>query len=162
MQYILARECMQGLDSYCNEGMAWCKKSWLCKIALHSIVAHNGEKIIMFPISYQLTRNSILRQLHTLMIRSGVITGRPTSDSFFVPQLSNHWSPAHSANIWITPDWVITLSILPSPKSTTGTLFILYLESSKSMVRNEFDPCKGRNGAHRKDPEISETCMLKR
>lgn len=102
-------------------------------------------------------QNSNLRLVHTLMIWSGVTRGRPTSDISLAPQLSNHWSPTHSANMWMTADCVIMLPILPAPKSTTGTLFILYLESNKSMVRNEFDLSKARNGAQRNVPEISRT-----
>lgn len=51
-------------------------------------------------------------------------------------------------------------SIFPSPESTTGTLFILYVDSSKSMVRKELDVCKARNGAQRNDPEISLTFVF--
>ena len=53
-------------------------------------------------------------------------------------------------------------SIFPSPKSTTGMLFILYFDKSKSIVKKEFDVCKAKNGAQRKDPEMSLTYTFRR
>lgn len=93
------------------------------------------------------------------MIWSFDIVGRPTSDRVLTPQSSNQWSPAHSASIWITPDCVIMFSIFASPRSTTGMLFILYLERSNSMVKKEFSFCRARKGAHLNVPEISRTCQ---
>ena len=85
--------------------------------------------------------------------------GRPTSERVLTPQSSNQWSPAHSASIWITPDCVIMFSIFASPRSTTGMLFILYLERSNSMVKKELSFCRARKGAHLNVPEISRTCQ---
>lgn len=90
----------------------------------------------------------------------GFINGRPSSDSCFVPQLSNQWSPTHSANMWTTAACVMMLLIFTSPISTTGRLFILYLDRSKSIVRNVSEFCRARNGAQRKDPEMSPTCTI--
>lgn len=97
----------------------------------------------------------------TLISWLGIMSGRPSSYSFLEPQLSNQWRPAHSSSMWITADWVMILSILFSPRSTTGILFILYLDSSRSMVKKEFDFCSARNGAHRNDPEMSRTYLVK-
>lgn len=83
--------------------------------------------------------------------------GSPSSESFLVPQLSNQGSPTHSASMCTTEDCVMMFSILSPPMSTTGRLFILYLDSSSNMVRNVSDVCSARNGAHRKLPEISPT-----
>ena len=93
------------------------------------------------------------------MIWSFDIMGRPTSERVLIPQSSNQRSPAHSASICITPDCVIMFSIFATPKSTTGMLFILYLERSNSMVKKEFSFCRARNGAQRNVPEISRTCQ---
>ena len=87
----------------------------------------------------------------------GFMIGSPSSESFLVPQLSNHGSPTHSASMCITEDCVMMFSILSPPTSTTGRLFILYLDRSSNMVRNVSDVCSARNGAHRKLPEISPT-----
>ena len=83
--------------------------------------------------------------------------GSPSSESFLVPQLSNQESPTHSASMCTTEDCVIIFSILSPPTSTTGRLFILYLDRSSNMVRNVSDVCSARNGAQRKVPEISPT-----
>ena len=64
--------------------------------------------------------------------------------------------------MWITADCVMMFSIFPSPKSTTGMLFILYFDKSKSIVKKEFDVCKAKNGAQRKDPEMSLTYTFRR
>ncbi|KAL6885844.1 hypothetical protein ACP4OV_010105 [Aristida adscensionis] len=56
-----------------------------------------------------------------------------------------------------TEDCVMMFSILSPPTSTTGRLFILYLDSRSNIVRNVSDVCSARNGAHRKLPEISPT-----
>jgi len=87
----------------------------------------------------------------------GFMIGSPSSESFLVPQLSNQESPTHSASMCTTEDCVIIFSILSPPTSTTGRLFILYLDRSSNMVRNVSDVCSARNGAQRKVPEISPT-----
>lgn len=93
----------------------------------------------------------------TLTSFDGFMIGSPSSESFLVPQLSNQESPTHSASMCTTEDCVIMFSILSPPTSTTGRLFILYLDRSSNMVRNVSDVCSARNGAQRKLPEISPT-----
>lgn len=93
----------------------------------------------------------------TLTSFDGFMIGSPSSESFLVPQLSNQGSPTHSASMCMTEDCVTMFSILSPPTSTTGRLFILYLERSSSMVRNVSEVCSARNGAQRKLPEISPT-----
>jgi hypothetical protein len=93
----------------------------------------------------------------TLTSLDGFMIGSPSSESFFVPQSSNQESPTHSASMCTTEDCVMMFSILSPPTSTTGRLFILYLDRSSNIVRNVSDICSARNGAHRKLPEISPT-----
>uniref|UniRef100_A0A7C8ZZ89 Uncharacterized protein n=1 Tax=Opuntia streptacantha TaxID=393608 RepID=A0A7C8ZZ89_OPUST len=95
---------------------------------------------------------------YTLTTCLALIRGSPRSVSFLAPQFSNQWSPMHSANMWITADCVMMFSIFAPP--TTGTLFILYFESSSRTVNKEFESCKARNGAHRNVPEMSRTVVF--
>jgi hypothetical protein len=93
----------------------------------------------------------------TLTSLDGFMIGSPSSESFLVPQLSNQESSTHSASMCMTEDCVTMFSILSPPTSTTGKLFILYLDRSNNMVRNVPVVSSARNGAHRKLPEISRT-----
>lgn len=83
--------------------------------------------------------------------------GRPSLLRVDFPSLSNQDKPLHCNSIWITSPWVMKLKMAPFPLSTTGRLFIRYLERSSSTVSNESVCCTEMKGAQRKDPAISET-----